>query len=410
MAADRAHEKDLMPSPRTCPAVFTRDSFATPLPLTIPEDRYSVIEMVTAMQRELMYARRTADSALRQLGAQPIAWVGAPRYGKLKYRPLVFGSAPSPTARSSLPFDDATGDGLARRWGLPGGFHQLLGMAKLANLYPLPISDMPLDARSEATRHDLLDAHVAAGLFTDRVVILVGTEALRAFGFDVDALQDHVGPLQREQVPGARAVLAMPDPQHSIAWRSEESRHMGRLSFVFALLGARLPVGEATTGPFPRPRTNAHMATLHAAALVGFDTGSMKVAVDACSTWMSLGSPYECHQVQDLLRGPSMTLWRELCRIGIATPRDLGARCWWFDPLTSASELYFDRGRARVRGPKDQPKTCELLDAKGAVLASTQVRLRSTGLRWAENEASTRGWDFACFGLDRRLAELRGRP
>lgn len=390
------------------PELFTRDSSLTPGRIEIPDDRMGVIELVTALQRELMYARRTADSAMRQLDARPMVWTGAPRYAKLRYRPLVFGSSPTACARSSLPFDDTTGDNLARRWGIPGGFHQLMGLAKLANIYPLPISDMPLDARSEEVRQDLLDAHVAAGLFKDRVVVLIGHEALRAFGYSLGEFAHYAGPLPRSPVPGACEVLAMPDPQYSPLWRTDEGRHVGRLVFVRALLAARLPVPGHPLSPRLQTRYAAEAAA-HLApfpALPSFPTNQMTEVARDC--WAQLGAQAT---VETLVRGPGMDLWRELARYKLATPRDCGSRSWWFDPATSTSVTYFDRGSGRVVGDRWASKVCELLDSAGLAVARCECHERSTGLRFVENEAARRGWTWACFELDRQLAEMRGgRP
>jgi hypothetical protein len=86
-----------------------------PARLEIPHERSAVVDLVVTLQRELLAARRTADALHFRAHGRPIAWSAAPRYAKLRYRPLIFGSSPSASARSALPFDDATGDGLALR-------------------------------------------------------------------------------------------------------------------------------------------------------------------------------------------------------------------------------------------------------------------------------------------------------
>lgn len=385
------------------PELFTVDSSAPPGQIRIPEERYSVLELVTALQRELLFARRTADSAIHQLGGKPLTWWGAPRYAKLKFRPVVLGLAPSETARSTLAFDDHVGDMLARRWGLPGGFHQLVGLAKLATIWPFPMADLPLPARSRDALCDRLDALVVAGTFRDRVVVLVGAGALQAFGYPADAL----GPLGAQLVPGARAVIAMQDPQQRDLWRAESRRAMARQGFIQALLAARLPAGGHYDPP--RPRTNTAAAALIASTLVQpskFGTLSPTHVNEAFAVWRSLGG--NPAGLDKLWSSSGPAVWQELCRLGLSTPRDLGSRLWWLDPVTGVSESYYELGRARVVGAKGQVKICEVLDNHGHVLEQGELPTRRTGHTWAEGKVAARGWDFAHIGLDRRLADLRG--
>lgn len=396
------------------PQLYAHDSTATPAQISVPERRGDVVELLGLLQRELLYARRQADLARVHAGKRPLAWVGAPRYAKLRHRPLVFGSSPMRSSRSSVPFDDATGDGLAKRWGVPGGFHQLMGCVKLANLYPIPVADMPLDARTEQVRQDLLDAHVQSGLFTDRVVVLVGHEALRAFGYDLEQYRDRIGPLPRQLVPGAREVLAMPDPHRSLCWQTEERRIQGRLVIVRALLAARLPVGIPLAQQLqPMPRLHTEQAAVCASWLAAFTSSEAfkphAVAATATDAWKTM-TGQDAPDLGALVRGPAVAMWRELCRIGLAPPRDLGSGAWWFDSATSASTLYLDKGIARVVGGRGQPKACTLLRHDDTVVEEATKPERSDGLRWAENAAATMGWEHPFVALDKRLTELRGAP
>ena len=346
--------------------------------LDIPHDRPAVVDLVVTLQRELLAARRTADALHQRVHGRPIAWAATPRYAKLRYRPLIFGSSPSATARSALPFDDATGDALARRWGVPGGYHQLLGLCKLANLYPAPIADLPIEMRGDDAKHDLMLAHLTAGLFRDRVVIVVGAEAQRALGYD--PRPDYLGRLDASRVLDARMVLAMPDPIRSPVWASAEHRHVAEALLIQALLAARLPV-------------DARRAVTYAGALVPLCEADTRWhegdhAPDAC--WHELGGgPFD---------------WRRLCRAGIATPRDLGARAWWPIPDTSTVELYLNMGHLRVTGHAGRPQIAEVIDAADDVIAATEFEARGSALRWCEDQAATRGWRHPHESLDARLA------
>lgn len=388
------------------PELFTADSSATPATLSLPESRGAVTELLTQLQRELMYARRTADAARIRAGMKPVYWTGAPRYAKLRHRPLVYGSSPMASARSGVPFDDATGDGLAKRWGLPGGYHQLLACAKLANLYPAPVADLPLAVKTDAVRRDLLDTQVQSGLFADRVVILVGKEAARVFGYDTTDLGDFAGPLDRRRVVGAREVLMMPDPAESVLWGTQRGQLRGRKVLLRALLAARLPVVRSersiVVGIDPEG------ARRWAGALAPFDVDEFRenadVHMEASCVWVAMGG----QPPGPLASGSVVPLWCELCRVGIAPPRDLGAGAWWFDSPTGTSTMYLDHGRAVVSGMRGKPKLCALLRQDGTTLQEVQRSDRATGLRWAEDAAAQLGWEHAFVALDKRLSALQG--
>lgn len=358
-----------------------------PARLEIPHERTAVVDLVVHLQRELLAARRTADKLFQQAhGGRSIAWAATPRYAKLRYRPLIFGSSPSMTARSSLPFDDATGDALCSRWGIPGGYHQLLGLCKLANLYPAPIADLPIEARSDDARHELLLQHLTAGLFRDRVVILVGAEAQRSLGYEPRA--DYLGPLDATQVHGARHVLAMPDPIRSPIWK--DPRYSARALIIQALLAARLPVP-------------ARQAVTFARALSPLCPGDSNLHADD-------HAPEAClFELRPDRRGEALT-WSELCRLGIATPRDLGAKAWWPIAETSTVELYLDRGHLRVTGHKDKPQIAEVIVAgEDTPIEATEFDSRASALRWCEDQAAQLGWTHPHEALDRRLSGVYGR-
>jgi hypothetical protein len=360
---------------------------AAPGKFVIPQARSEVVDLMTSLHREMVFARRTADRIAARHGARTITWGTAPKYAKLKYRPLVFGSSPMASARSTLPFDDSTGDALVKRWGIPGGFMQLQGLAKLANLYPAPIADLPLAFREPQARADLLAAHLDAGLFHERVVVLVGMEAQRAFGYDQPG---YLGLLDRGQVPGARAVIAMPDPAKHPGWGSPDGRYFGRALFVHALLAARLP------------SPNAPIA---ADILLPLDDAPRRGLSEAMVIWrreMGGASP------TSLTEDEPVKMWRELCRLGIATPCDLGSRAWWYDPNRSISTMFLDGGRCVVSGRHGEEKRCTLLSVDGTELARAVFRPRSHGLRWAEAEAVARGWDHPFAALDKRLTAMKG--
>jgi uracil-DNA glycosylase len=371
---------------RPHPELFA-PSHLPPARIDIPTDRSAQIELVVALQRELLCARRTADALHQRIHGRPIEWAQAPRFAKLRFRPLIFGSSPSLGARSSIPFDDATGDALARRWGIPGGFLQLLGLCKLANLYPAPIADLPIEARGDDARYDLLVAHLVGGLFKDRVVILVGAEAQRALGYE--PVTDHLGRLDAGKIVGARMVLAMPDPIRSPVWGRPEHRHNARALILQALLAARLPV-------------EAERAVSYARALV-------PISDDDARMHEMDPAPEEC--LADLGVAPQSNglTWRNLCRLGVATPRDLGARAWWPIPDTSTVELYLDRGHLRVTGHRDNPQIAEVIDHEDNVIAAQDFAARGSALRWCEGMAAAKGWEHAFQALDRRLAGHYGK-
>jgi hypothetical protein len=85
-----------------------------------PHDDATLRKRNAHLERELAITRRYLHKVQREQGLELSKFYGMPRFGKLRYRPIILGYAPSAGARSGLPFDDEFGDAMCDVFGLIG--------------------------------------------------------------------------------------------------------------------------------------------------------------------------------------------------------------------------------------------------------------------------------------------------
>jgi hypothetical protein len=161
------------------------------------------------LERELAITRRYLHKVQREQGLELSKFYGMPRFGKLRYRPIILGYAPSAGARSGLPFDDEFGDAMCDVFGLIG-FQHLLCNFKVRNVFLYPASDTLHKDRGPEQLARAMANHAAHRLFDGRVVIVVGQDARRAAGIVCEP--DYIGPVVAPNGQGRGA--GADDPGH----------------------------------------------------------------------------------------------------------------------------------------------------------------------------------------------------
>jgi hypothetical protein len=330
------------------------------------------------LERELAITRRYLHKVQRDHGEEVTKFFSMPRFGKLRYRPILLGYAPSSGARSGLPFDDEFGDAMCDVFGLIG-FQHLLCNFKVRNVFLNPAGDLPHEQRGAEAAGKAMANHVAHKLFDGRVVIVVGRDAQRACGIEARG-PDYIGPVSAPAIVGAVLVLAVPDIGHPKQWPRERREPLWSC-LAFAMAASRLPseqpIQEAADLQSGRPSP----------------------------AWASLTSePWP--SVSSCARG--VDLWIKLIAAGLAAPPNL-TRGIWMPGENGSYLMHATGGMAQISGTAtDASLRIYKYKAGGQRAIFASVGRRGDLRRRAEEFAFDRqGWDYPFRALDSSLD--RGR-
>lgn len=350
---------------------------------SVEENPASLRRRVAHLERELAIIRRYVHALDQAAGRPPTKFFNMPKYGKLRYRPVLLGFSPTAGCRSGLPFDDAHGDHLAEVMGL-SSYQQLLCNFKIRNIFTHPAEDLFHDARGDDAMRRTMRRHVGEGLFDGRVVIVAGRDAQRAAGLDV--APGYVGPLGSSSEHFARAalVIALPDIGHPSTWPRERRQEVWNAALL-AMTAARLPC--------PDPVAVAMRLAANPGA----------AADDPC--WRGFSTrPYP-----DTEHGRGM--WRALVELGLAAPPNLTREAWLpLGPARAGFELHTTGGSAHLMVSDDNksarvdvytgwPSPVSVFTAKGR---AGDLRRKAENFMFER-----RGWDYPFRALDNLLDKLR---
>jgi hypothetical protein len=330
------------------------------------------------LERELAITRRYLHKVQREHGLEPSKFFSMPRFGKLRYRPIILGYAPSAGARSGLPFDDESGDALVDVAGL-ADFQHLLCNFKVRNVFLNAASDLPHEARAREAASQAMANHVARQLFDGRVVIVVGQDARRAAGIECEP--EFMGPATARAVGGAALVLTVPDVGHPRQW-PRERREVLWSCLAFALAAIRLPAADPV------------------AEAIALQAGRRSPA------WSSLtAEPWPT--ASSCKRG--VDLWMQLQAAGLAAPPNLTRGAWMPEPEGSFI-LHTTGGYAVIGGPP-AASTLRIYERySGRIMRVVFASAGKSGdlRRQAEEYMFDRAhWDYPFRALDRRLEQMR---
>ena len=329
------------------------------------------------LERELAITRRYLHKVQREHGVEPTKFFSMPRFGKLRFRPIILGYAPSSGARSGLPFDDEFGDAMCDVFGLIG-YQHLLCNFKVRNVFLYPAGDVPHKERGREAAAKAMANHVHHGLFQGRVVIVVGQDARRACEIVCDP--DYIGPVVAPAVGGAALVLTIPDIGHPKQW-PRERRELLWSCLAFSLAASRLPSEH--------PITEA----------ADLQSGRPSPA------WASI-TPQPWPTAPSCARGVDM--WIQLISAGLAAPPNL-TRGAWMPGENGNYLLHATGGMAAISGtPADA--SLRIFEYKGSSMKAifASVGKRGDLRRQAEDFLFDRqGWDYPFRALDTRLERAR---
>lgn len=325
------------------------------------------------LERELAITRRYLHKVQREHGLEVTKFFSMPRFGKLRYRPIILGYAPSSGARSGLPFDDEFGDAMCDVFGLIG-YQHLLCNFKARNVFLYPAGDLPHEARGREAAAKVMANHVTHRLFDGRVVIVIGQDARRAAG--ITCAPDYIGPVVAPAATGATLVLTIPDIGHPKQWPRERREPLWSC-LAFAMAASRLPSEQ--------PITEA----------ADLQSGRPSPA------WASL-TPQPWPSASSCERGVDM--WIQLIAAGLAAPPNL-TRGAWMPGENGSYLLHATGGMAAISGTPTEGQL-RIFEYKGngmkAVFAA--VGRRGDLRRQAEEFMFERQrWDYPFRALDIRL-------
>jgi hypothetical protein len=342
-----------------------------------PHDDASLRKRNAHLERELAITRRYLHKVQREQGLELSKFYGMPRFGKLRYRPIILGYAPSAGARSGLPFDDEFGDAMTEVFGLIG-YQHLLCNFKVRNVFLYPASDTLHKDRGPEQLARAMANHAAHRLFDGRVVIVVGQDARRAAGIVCEP--DYIGPVVAPNVKGAVLVLTIPDIGHPRQW-TRERRETLWSCLAFAMAASRLPCAEPI------------------AEAADLQSGRPSKA------WASL-TPQPWPFVPACERG--VDLWIHLIAAGLAAPPNL-TRGAWLPGAGGSYILHATGGMAQLSGTSTEGKLT-IYEHRGASMRGVFASAGKRGdlRRQAEDFMFGRaGWDFPFRALDERLEAMR---
>ncbi len=329
------------------------------------------------VERELAITRRYLHRLQREHGQPITRFFSMPRYGKLRYRPVLLGYAPSAGARSGLPFDDEFGDHMCDVFGLTGLQHLLVNF-KVRNVFLHQASDLTHDSRNQAAADRSLAGHVAHHLFDGRIVLVVGQDARRACRIVCEPT--YMGPVEAPALAGAARVIVIPEIGHPKQW-GRTRREQLWTCLAFAMAASRLPCDKPIAEAWDLMREGTSPA------------------------WRSLlPTDAVMPETRTLERG--LDLWMLLAARGLAAPPDLTRGAWW--PTSSGGHVcYATGGVATLRGTaKDAVVTVHEYEGGGLVYEHTG--LRGECRRLAEIfMLEGAGWNHPFIALDKRIEELR---
>lgn len=322
-------------------------------------------------QRELAITRRYLHRVQREHGLELTKYFGMPRYGKLEHRPVILGYGPSSGARSGLPFDDEHGDNMCEVFGL-SGYQHLLNNFKIRNVFLRPADDVLHSDRGREAMDRAVAGHVHRHLFAGRVVIVVGQDARRACRIESDTDLGFVEPT----LPGAAAVLVVPDIGHPRSWDRPRREKLWE-NLARAMLIARLPC------PDPIEQADRVLAGEPSPAWRALPAGEHQV-------WWDIAG---------LARG--LDLWMTLGAVGLAAPPNLTRGAWM--PTKDGEFVFFaTHGYALLSGTSARGEVSVREYGKG--VGYYQAGRRGDCRRLAEEYMLTRrGWDYPFRALDQQL-------
>lgn len=343
------------------------------------DSQVSLRKQLTHTQRELAIVRRSLHKLQRENGIAPTKFLSMPKYGKLKYRPVILGFAPSAGARSGLPFDDVFGDAMCEVFGLTGLQHLLVNF-KVRNVFLHPASDLPHTERGRDACARAMTGHAQHRLFDGRVVLVVGQDARRAARIECES--SYMGPVESPAIQGAAKVLVIPEIGHPKQWARPRREQLWTL-LAFAMSAARLPSEAPVAEAWDLMRDGSSPA------------------------WRTLLPSSAVGVMPDMRTMPrGLDLWMLLTARGLAAPSDLTRGAWM--PSDSGSFVFYATGGCAVLCGTDVKAEVTVTDYKSGGIVFEGAGKRGDCRRSAEEFMLNQvGWTYPFMALDKRLEELR---